>query len=302
MPPALRVRGREIPLGARPALMGIVNASPESFSDGGRHATLDERVELAEELVAAGAALIDVGGESGVTNQPAIEPAEEIARVVPLIERIAAAHPEVVVSVDTYKPAVAEAALAAGAAIVNDVSGLRDPGLADVCARHGRRAGGHAQPPPRPSSASRTPASTRTWSRRSWRSCASAWRSPRRPECPRRRRSSTPGRTSPRRRPRRSRSCAGWTASRPSAAPSCSPSRARTSSARSPGPARASAWPGRWPRSASPGGRPGSILRVHDVREVADYLTVADALDGEGEIPPDLQLAEDLRREPPAGS
>jgi dihydropteroate synthase len=82
-----------------------------------------------------GADVIDVGGESGITNRPPVDPGEEIARVVPLIERVAAEG--ALVSVDTYKPAVAEAAVAAGARIVNDVSGLRDLGLADVCARTG---------------------------------------------------------------------------------------------------------------------------------------------------------------------
>jgi dihydropteroate synthase len=127
-------RGR-IELGGRPWLMGIVNASPESFSDGGARRTLDQQVELAESLVEAGADLIDVGGESGVTNRPAVSPGEEIERVVPLIAALA--ERGTLISVDTYKPAVAEAAIAAGAAIVNDVSGLRDPGLADVCAQTG---------------------------------------------------------------------------------------------------------------------------------------------------------------------
>jgi dihydropteroate synthase len=116
-------------------LMGIVNATPDSFSDAGMHPTLEARLALASELTAAGASLIDVGGESGVTNRPAVDAAEEIERVVPLVSAL---HDSgVVVSVDTYKPAVAEAAIAAGASIVNDVSGLRDPGLADVCAQSG---------------------------------------------------------------------------------------------------------------------------------------------------------------------
>jgi dihydropteroate synthase len=80
--------------------------------------------------------VIDIGGESGVTNRPAVDPGEEIGRVVPLIERVAGELGGLV-SVDTYKPAVARAAIAAGAAIVNDVSGLRDPELADVCAQTG---------------------------------------------------------------------------------------------------------------------------------------------------------------------
>ncbi len=123
-------------LGGRPWLMGIVNATPDSFSDAGLGQTLEERVALASELIEAGADVIDIGGESGVTNRPAVEPEEEIARVVPLIERVSR-DLGAIVSVDTYKPAVARAAIAAGAAIVNDVSGLRDPELADVCAQTG---------------------------------------------------------------------------------------------------------------------------------------------------------------------
>lgn len=116
--------------------MGVVNATPDSFSDGGTHATLDQRVGRARELLAAGADVIDIGGESGITGVPPVPVDEEIARVVPLVERVAG-DLGALVSVDTYKPAVADAAVAAGAAIVNDVSGLRDPALADVCARTG---------------------------------------------------------------------------------------------------------------------------------------------------------------------
>jgi dihydropteroate synthase len=116
--------------------MGIVNATPDSFSDAGTHRTLEDRVALAAELLEAGADLIDIGGESGVTGVPPVDPHEEISRVVPLIERVTG-ELGALVSVDTYKPAVARAAVAAGAAIVNDVSGLRDPELADVCAATG---------------------------------------------------------------------------------------------------------------------------------------------------------------------
>jgi dihydropteroate synthase len=137
-PPALALEaaGRRLELGDRPLLMGIVNATPDSFSDGGVTPTLDERVELARSLLAAGADMIDIGGESGVTNRPPVEPEEEIRRVVPLIERVST-ELGALVSVDTYKPSVARAAIAAGAAIVNDVSGLLDPGLADACADTG---------------------------------------------------------------------------------------------------------------------------------------------------------------------
>jgi dihydropteroate synthase len=131
----LRARERVLRLGDRPWLMGIVNATPDSFSDGGRYPTLEDRVQLARSLLDAGADMIDVGGESGVTNRPPVAAEEETERVVPLIERIVAEG--ALVSVDTYKPSVAEAAITAGAAIVNDVSGLRHPEIADVCARSG---------------------------------------------------------------------------------------------------------------------------------------------------------------------
>jgi dihydropteroate synthase len=132
----LRAGAQTVTLGGAPWLMGIVNATPDSFSDGGVERSLEQRVELARSLARAGARMIDIGGESGVTNRPPVDPDEEIERVVPLIERVAG-ELEVLISVDTYKPAVASAAIAAGASIVNDVSGLRDPELADVCADTG---------------------------------------------------------------------------------------------------------------------------------------------------------------------
>jgi dihydropteroate synthase len=119
-----------------PLIMGIVNATPDSFSDAGLHQTLEERVTLAGELLQEGAALIDIGGESGTTDRPAVDAGEEISRVVPVI-RAVTSQLGARVSVDTYKPAVARAAIEAGASIVNDVSGLRDPALADVCAQTG---------------------------------------------------------------------------------------------------------------------------------------------------------------------
>jgi dihydropteroate synthase len=116
--------------------MGIVNASPDSFSDGGRYRTLEDRVELAHELQQVGADILDIGGESASTGCPPVGAAEEIDRVVPLIERVVS-ELGAIVSVDTYKPEVARAAIEAGASIVNDVSGLRDPALAEVCAQTG---------------------------------------------------------------------------------------------------------------------------------------------------------------------
>jgi dihydropteroate synthase len=134
-PPVLRLRGRVLELGARPLLMGIVNASPDSFSDAGNRPTLEAQAALGAELLEAGADLIDVGGESARGDTPQVDGAEEIARVVPLVERLAAGG--ALVSVDTYKPAVAAAAIEAGAVLVNDVSGLRDAAMADVCAHTG---------------------------------------------------------------------------------------------------------------------------------------------------------------------
>jgi dihydropteroate synthase len=116
--------------------MGIVNASPDSFSDAGLHRDRDAQLRLAHELHGAGADVIDVGGESATTGRPPVEAAREIELVAPLIERITS-ELGALVSVDTYKPEVARAAVAAGARIVNDVSGLRDPELADVCAESG---------------------------------------------------------------------------------------------------------------------------------------------------------------------
>ena len=132
----LRTARAVLSLGGRPWLMGIVNATPDSFSDRGIYRTLEQRVELARSLLEAGADVIDIGGESGVTNRPAIDPTEEIERVVPLIEAVARGL-GALVSVDTYKAPVASAAIAAGAAIVNDPSGLHDLAIAEVCAQTG---------------------------------------------------------------------------------------------------------------------------------------------------------------------
>lgn len=118
-----------------PALMGIVNATPDSFSDAQGPKPLDALVERALELVAAGAAMIDVGGESGRTDRPAVSVDEEASRVVPLVGRLTAEG--VVVSVDTWRAPVARAALDAGAVLINDVSGLVDPTIAAACAASG---------------------------------------------------------------------------------------------------------------------------------------------------------------------
>ena len=117
--------------------MGIVNATPDSFSDGGRYPTVQARVQLAARLLADGARVIDVGGQSGITGVPEVEAAEEIDRVLPVVEGVRALDQDVLISVDTYKPPVAEAAIGAGASIINDVSGLLYPDVAGICADAG---------------------------------------------------------------------------------------------------------------------------------------------------------------------
>jgi len=116
--------------------MGVVNASPESFSDAGRFDSLERQLELCAELVDSGADIVDVGGQSAITGQPEIDAVEEIDRVVPIVEWLHAHYPGTPISVDTYKPKVAEAALASGASIINDVSGLLHPEVADSCVAH----------------------------------------------------------------------------------------------------------------------------------------------------------------------
>jgi dihydropteroate synthase len=120
----------------RAAVMGVLNVTPDSFSDGGRFggdpgAAAEAGIAMARD----GADLVDVGGESTRPGAGPVPAEEEAARVVPVVRRLAAAG--VAVSVDTSKPSVAEQALDAGAAVVNDVAGLRDPAMRALCARHG---------------------------------------------------------------------------------------------------------------------------------------------------------------------
>ncbi len=123
--------------GPGPFLMGVVNATPDSFSDGGRYLDADAAVERALRLAEEGADLVDVGGESTRPGAPPVPAAEEIARVVPVVERLRARGFALPISVDTAKGAVGRAALAAGADLVNDVTALSDPDLARACAEAG---------------------------------------------------------------------------------------------------------------------------------------------------------------------
>jgi dihydropteroate synthase len=121
-----------VPLGRRTIVMGIVNVTPDSFSDGGSYANVDDAVKHAVQMVADGAELLDVGGESTRPGSEVVAPDEEMHRVVPVIRRIVDELPDVPVSVDTRKPAVARAALEGGATIVNDVSAGADPAMFGV--------------------------------------------------------------------------------------------------------------------------------------------------------------------------
>lgn len=121
----------------RPLVMGILNVTPDSFSDGGRFASTDAAVTHAEQMIADGADIIDVGGESTRPGSSRIDADVEISRVIPVIKEICSRH-DVPVSIDTTKASVADAAITAGAEIVNDISGLRwETALAAVVAKKG---------------------------------------------------------------------------------------------------------------------------------------------------------------------
>jgi len=127
--------GRTLALGERTLVMGVINATPDSFSDGGAYLDPQQAVEAGVRMAEDGADLLDVGGESTRPGAHPLPEAEERRRVIPVVEALAR-RVSIPVSVDTYKPAIAEAALAAGAVMVNDVSGLRyEPDLAAVVAR-----------------------------------------------------------------------------------------------------------------------------------------------------------------------
>jgi len=133
----LKAKDRWLELGRRTLVMGVLNVTPDSFSDGGLFYEPERAVERALEMVEEGADIIDIGGES---TRPGSEPVpleEELRRVIPVIEAVAR-EVEVPISVDTYKAKVAEEALRKGASIVNDISALGfDPEMAEVVARHG---------------------------------------------------------------------------------------------------------------------------------------------------------------------
>ena len=140
-----KLRTRTLHFGRRPLLMGIVNVTPDSFSDGGQFFDRHAAVVHAQRLAAEGADILDVGGESTRPYSAPVSEAEELARVVPVISQIRQHLPGAILSSDTSKAAVAKAALDMGAEIINDVTGLAgDPSMielarssgAGVCAMH----------------------------------------------------------------------------------------------------------------------------------------------------------------------
>jgi dihydropteroate synthase len=133
----LRVAGRKVRLGERTFIMGVVNVTPDSFSDGGRYLDPARAIERGLDLARQGADGIDVGGESTRPGARPVLAEEELRRVLPVIRGLHRKRPSLPLSIDTTKAEVAEAAVRAGAAIINDVSGLRfDPSLADVARRY----------------------------------------------------------------------------------------------------------------------------------------------------------------------
>ena len=130
-----RLARRSLPYGERTLVMGVLNVTPDSFSDGGEFLSLDRAVAHAEQMIAEGADIMDIGGESTRPGSAFVTEEEELQRVIPVIERLAA-KTSVPISIDTTKSSVARAAIAAGAEIVNDISGLRfDPSIADEAAK-----------------------------------------------------------------------------------------------------------------------------------------------------------------------
>jgi dihydropteroate synthase len=131
-----RMADRVVECGPRTLVMGVLNVTPDSFSDGGRFLDHEAAVAHGLRMAEEGAALLDVGGESTRPGSDAVTVEEELARVLPVIKRLAA-EVDVPLSIDTRKPEVARAALDAGAVVVNDVSAAREPGMLEVVAASG---------------------------------------------------------------------------------------------------------------------------------------------------------------------
>jgi len=295
--PTLRTAAGEFNV-ARPVVVGVVNATPDSFSDRGDRSTEGSIGQVRQHL-ADGARIIEVGGESNVTNRPAVTAEVEIERVLPVVE--AAVEAGATVSIDTYKPAVAAAALRAGAAIVNDISGGADPELIEVCAAHG--AGMvlmHTEVRPKSQlwDEGLYPDGIAAHQRRFFEgrleSLAAAGVAPEQVVL-------DPGpdfAKTPRQTVGALRGLDGLAAlGRPimlavSRKDFIGAITHRRPSERGAGTLAALAW------GLDHGAR---ILRVHDVAGTVDFLRVRAALTGEREVDPGLRIADEIRREPPAG-
>lgn len=129
-----KIGNRQFHWGRQTYVMGILNVTPDSFSDGGRYQGLDAALAHAEDLIAAGADILDIGGESTRPGAPLVSAEDEIDRVIPVIKRLV--NSGAVLSIDTYKPEVARAALEAGVHIINDISGMRDSRMLEVLAEY----------------------------------------------------------------------------------------------------------------------------------------------------------------------
>jgi dihydropteroate synthase len=133
-----KIRTRSLPLGERTLVMGVLNVTPDSFSDGGLFFRAEAAIEQGIKMLDAGADLIDIGGESTRPGSRALSSVEEQARVLPVVEEVLRERPQAVLSIDTYNASTADAAVSAGAEIVNDVSGFAwDEAMPRVCAALG---------------------------------------------------------------------------------------------------------------------------------------------------------------------
>lgn len=118
----------------RPHVMGILNTTPDSFSDGGSYTTLDKALERAQKMIAAGVSIIDIGGESTRSGAPEVSLEEELERVIPIVKAIRERNQDVWISVDTSKAEVMRQSVAAGADLINDIRSLTEPGALEVAA------------------------------------------------------------------------------------------------------------------------------------------------------------------------
>lgn len=135
LPPSLDCGGKVLDL-SRPQIMGILNLTPDSFSDGGKYLLLEQALQRAQQMVEEGAAIIDIGGESTRPGATSVPLEEELRRVIPIIELLSQALP-VPLSIDTSKPEVMRAAVAAGAGLINDVNALREEGALQAASELG---------------------------------------------------------------------------------------------------------------------------------------------------------------------